>query len=118
MKKLFFIIIILACTGVGATLLQEKTIKDNIKVVLENDQLKVTEYESTPGKDVCGIGNHSHKAHLTVLITDMKAKATTTDGKTQEVDLPAGTTFWSEAETHSAINIGNKPVKVLLIEPK
>ena len=93
-------------------------IKDDIKVVFENDQLKVTEYESNSGKDVCGQGMHSHNAHLTITLTDVKAKVTTEDGQTQEAELPAGTTFWSNAETHIVINSGNKPAKVLLIEPK
>ncbi len=80
--------------------------------------MKVTEYDSNPGKDVCGLGKHSHKAHLTVVLADMKARVTTKDGKVKEATLPAGVAFWSEAETHAVINSGDKPAKVLLIVPK
>ena len=91
---------------------------DTIKVILENDKLKVTAYSSTPGKDICGKGKHTHAPHLSVLLTDAIVKLTTSDGKTQDFDLKAGTTFWSEAETHIAINNGNKPAKVYLVEVK
>jgi hypothetical protein len=91
---------------------------DTIKVILENDKLKVTEYVSTPGKDVCGKGMHSHAAHLTIFLTDAIVRQTTSDGKTQDFDLKSGTAFWSDAGTHIAINNGNKSAKVYLVEVK
>ncbi len=97
---------------------QTGVIKDTIRTVLENDKLKVVEYGSTPGKDACGKGLHSHAPHLTILLTDALIRLTTKDGKEQDFDLKAGFTFWSEADTHMAINNGNKPVKVYLIEVK
>lgn len=87
-------------------------------VILENDQLKVTEYISTPGNDVCGKGKHSHPAHLSILLTDANVKLTTADGKTQDLNLKAGTAFWSEPETHMVVNNGDKPTKVYLVELK
>jgi quercetin dioxygenase-like cupin family protein len=78
----------------------------------------VTEYVSTSGKDVCGKGKHSHVPHLTIFLTDGRVKLTTIDGKTQDFDLKAGATFWSEAETHMAINNGNETAKVYLVELK
>lgn len=92
--------------------------KDTILVILENSRLKVTEYLSTPGKDICGTGKHSHNPHLTILLTDALANLIKEDGKSELFDLKAGTTFWSEAETHTVINNGNKPAKVYLIETK
>ena len=95
-----------------------KTQQDAIKVILENDKLKVTEYTSTPGKDVCGKGKHTHAPHLSILLTDAIVTVTTPDGKTQMFDLKAGSTFWSEAETHIAINSGSKIAKAYLVELK
>ena len=92
--------------------------KDTIQVILENSRLKVTEYVSTPGKDVCGIGRHSHNPHLTILLTDALANLIMEDGKSELFYLKAGTTFWSEAETYTVINNGDKPTKVYLIETK
>src|SRR5688572_16606907 len=93
-------------------------ISDTIRVILENDKLKVTEYTSTPGKDVCGKGKHTHTPHLSILLTDAIVRETTSDGKIQDFDLNSGATFWSEAGTHIAINNGNKPVKAYIIEVK
>ena len=95
-----------------------KIVNDTSMVVLENDQLKVTEYVSNPGKDVCGLGKHSHPAHLSILLTDASVKLTSADGKIQDVKLDAGTAFWSEPETHMVVNNGDKPVKVYLVELK
>ena len=35
------------------------------KVVLENEYVRVLEFNSKPGMGVCGNGMHSHPAHLT-----------------------------------------------------
>jgi len=93
-------------------------LRDTIQLLLENDKMRVTEYVSNPGKDVCGLGEHSHNAHLTILVTDASVILTTEDGKTQNFDLKAGTALWSNSETHSAVNAGDKPIKAFLIEPK
>jgi hypothetical protein len=91
---------------------------DTIRVILENEKLIVTEYSSTPGKDICGKGEHYHNPHLSILLTDAKATLIAPDGKTQDFDMKAGTTFWSEAETHIVINGGTKPAKVYIVEMK
>src|SRR6185312_8626468 len=97
---------------------QNNTPIDTIRIILENDKIKLTEYVSTPGKDVCGKGRHTHPAHLSIFLTDAKARLIMADGKTQDFDMKAGTAFWSEAETHMVINNGNKPAKVYLVEVK
>ncbi len=88
------------------------------KLILENKKIKVTEFDSEPGYDVCGPGKHSHPAHLTVLLTDAEVTVTLPDGKTIQQKAPAGAAFWSEAETHTVVNNGNKPVKSYIIETK
>ena len=91
---------------------------DTIKVIFENDKLIVTEYDSTPGNDICGTGRHSHRPHLNILLTDASVKLTKDDGQSQIFELDAGSTFWSDAETHIAINNGKNPAKLYQIEPK
>ncbi len=93
-------------------------VSDTIRVIVENDKLKVTEYVSNPGKDVCGKGKHAHAPHLSILLTDAKITVTTPDQKTQTFDVKAGAAFWSEAETHIAINSGSKIAKAYLVEVK
>jgi hypothetical protein len=92
--------------------------KDTIQVILENNKLKVTEYSSMPGKDVCGKRKHTHAAHLSILLTDAMVRVTTPDGKIRDFDLKSGATFWSEPETHIAVNNGNMPAKVYIVEIK
>jgi hypothetical protein len=87
-------------------------------VVLENDKVKVSEYTSIPGGDVCGEGRHTHPAHLNVLLTDAKVKIMLPDGKILTQNAPAGTTFWSDAETHTVTNTGNHTIKGYIIETK
>src|SRR5882757_7316665 len=40
------------------------------KVLIDNDKIKVTEYTSQPGQEVCGQGQHTHADHTTILLTD------------------------------------------------
>ena len=118
MKQLFLFATCLLGFAIYVRSQQNNIPLDTIRLVIENDKLKVVEYASTPGKDVCGKGMHSHRPHLTVFLTDAFVNVTTTDGKTKDFDLKAGTTLWSEADTHIAVNNGSKPVKVYLIEVK
>ncbi len=117
MKQLFlFAICFFSFAVYGKS--QQNIQVDTIKVILENNKVKVTEYVSNPGKDICGKGKHTHAPHLSILLTDAKVTATTPDGKTQIFDVTAGTAFWSEAETHIAINSGSKIAKAYLVELK
>jgi hypothetical protein len=118
MKQLFLSAICFLGFAVYGKSQQNNIASDTIRVILENDKVKVTEYASTPGKDVCGKGKHSHAPHLSILLTDAKVRLTTADGKSQNFDLKAGTAFWSEAETHIAINNDNKAAKAYLVEVK
>ena len=115
MKHLFIIaIFIFAFAAHGKC----QHLQDTIRVAFENEKMKVTDYTSTPGKDICGIGKHSHPAHLTICVTDAITTVTTPDGKVQDYSLKAGTTFWSGPVTHIAINNGDKPAQVYLVELK
>jgi hypothetical protein len=118
MKQLFLFAICFFGFAVYGKSQQNIPVSDTIKVILENDKVKVTEYLSNPGKDICGKGKHTHASHLSILFTDAKATVTTPDGKTQIFDLKAGTAFWSEAETHIAINSGSKIAKAYIVELK
>ncbi len=114
MKKWLFLISFIGLTK----LVMAQSTKPAQKVVMENDKVKVTEYISKPGGDVCGEGIHSHPAHLTVLLTSAKVQVLLPDGRKLIQNAPTGTTFWSEAETHSVSNIGNTPVRAYIIEYK
>jgi beta-alanine degradation protein BauB len=89
------------------------------RVALENDKLRVLDYNSRPGMGVCGSGMHSHPAHLTVVVSGGSVRIKTPDGKMAERhDIPVGTVFWSEAETHNVENISGSNMRSLIIELK
>jgi beta-alanine degradation protein BauB len=89
------------------------------RVAFENDQVRVLEYNSRPGMGICGAGMHSHPPHLTVVVTGGSVRIRTPDGKVVEQnDIPLGTVFWSEAETHAVENISGANVRSLIIELK
>ena len=88
------------------------------KVVLDNDRLRVIEFNSRPGMGLCGEGVHSHPAHLTVVLSDAKARITLPDGKTFVGANKPGDVFWSEAETHEVENITGRQVRALIVELK
>ena len=85
------------------------------KVVLDNEQFKVVEFESQPNGNVCGIGMHHHEPHLVITLSDVSALQTMEGQKSKPVAIMAGVTHWVEEETHAAVNAGDKPIKILVI---
>jgi len=118
MRQLFLFAACLFGFAIYGKSQQNIPVPDTIKVILENNKVKVTEYVSNPGKDICGKGKHTHAPHLSILLTDAKVTVTPPEGNTQIFDLKAGAAFWSEAETHIAINSGGKIAKAYLVELK
>jgi len=95
-----------------------RTQPDAFRVVFENEKTRVVEFVSRPRTEVCGVGKHSHPAHLTVALTDAKVRVTLPDGKKIVATNKPGDVFWSEAETHVVENIGGKEMRALIIEFK
>jgi hypothetical protein len=87
------------------------------RVVLDNDKVRVLEFDSRPGMGVCGVGIHSHPAHLTVLLTPARVKVTE-NGKTVVMTGKAGDSFWSPAVTHETENVSGAEMRSLIIEIK
>jgi len=106
--------------GVGDAVAQDAVKVDprGYKVVLENDQVRVLEYVTKPRLGVCGQGMHSHPDHLTVVLTQIKAKVVLPDGKTFIVENKPGDVFFEPAGSHAVENIGGRETKLLLIELK
>ncbi len=89
------------------------------RVAFENDKLRVLEFNNRPGMGVCGDGMHSHPGHLTVILTGGSVRIRTPNGKVVEQhDIPDGTVFWSDAETHTTENVGGSRLRVLIVELK
>jgi hypothetical protein len=88
------------------------------RVLVENERVRVLEYQSRPGFGVCGQGMHAHPDHVTVSLTGGKLKVTTSEGKTVLREHPPGHVFYAPAEVHSAEIIGGAGTRTLIIELK
>lgn len=85
------------------------------KVVFENDRVRVLEVTMQPGDSS---EMHSHPDYFAYLLTDGKARFSTPSGETDEIEWPAGTPMWREAEEHATENVGDTPIRALFVEPK
>jgi len=118
-RNLLSLLPILALTESAAAQDAAKVQPQSYRVALENDKVRVLDYNSRPGMGVCGNGMHSHPAHLTVVVSGGSVHIKTPDGKTVEQhDIPVGTVFWSEAETHSVENVSGSNMRTLIVELK
>lgn len=92
--------------------------KNSSRVVLENDKVVVKEAIFMPGDRKPGM--HTHKyAHVGVPIDGGKLQFSYPDGKTETADLKPGAPGFREANvTHEAVNVGDKPVRVIEVEIK
>lgn len=88
------------------------------RVAFENERLRALEYRNRPGLGVCGIGMHSHPAHLTVVLFDGPGRLRTPDGAWKNFSAKKGNVFWSEAETHEVENLSGREAHAILIELK
>ena len=88
------------------------------KLILDNDRVRVIEFDAKPHQGVCGVGMHSHPAHLTVVLDPADVEVTLPDGKVIRQPGVKNAVFWSEAQTHSVENVGSTVSRALLIEIK
>lgn len=112
---------LLAGFGVGAEALAQDAARASPKsyrVVFENEHVRVLEYQSRPGRGVCGQGVHSHPAHLTIALTAARVRVRLADGRTIVATNEPGDVFWEEAATHTTENIGGSDVRAYIVEIK
>jgi hypothetical protein len=88
------------------------------RVVLENDKVRVLEYWSRPGLALCGQGRHYHPAHLTISLTDVKARVTLDDGRVIVAQDKPGDMFWAPAGYHVTENLGSAAARAYVVEYK
>lgn len=85
------------------------------KVEFENDQVRVLRITYGPGeKSVM----HEHPASVAVFLTDASARFTLPDGTSQDATMKAGSTQWSDADTHLPQSTNKKSFELILVELK
>jgi mannose-6-phosphate isomerase-like protein (cupin superfamily) len=105
----------MARTTEGAAPAAQKS-ETNVKVVLDNDRVRVRDVTFPPGVT----GMHTHKLpHVGVIIQGGTLVFRSPDGKTETAKLDAGGVGYRDANvTHEPTNPGKTPVRVIEVELK
>ena len=88
---------------------------DHYKTLLENDSVRVVEMNLGAGQQD---ELHSHPAETVYFISGSKVRIRLTDGNVVEAEVPDGHVMWNEAWTHQVENVGNTPVRAIIVEDK
>jgi beta-alanine degradation protein BauB len=88
---------------------------DVYEVPLENERVRVLDIRLQPGREV---PQHSHPAHVIYVVDDCKVKFSYPDGESEELELKAGQTLWSDGVTHTPENTGTSELHALNFELK
>jgi hypothetical protein len=85
-----------------------------VKVLLENDKVRVTQATFKPGD----VSRNDRKPRANYIVQGGKLERTTKDGKRTVVDRVAGTSLWLEADNDVVKNIGKTTFVVVTFTPK
>ena len=85
------------------------------RALFENDRVRLLEVRMKPG-DASEI--HAHPDVLVHVLQGGTIRWTPPSGESAEVELVAGSTFWSDAQEHSAENSGDTEFVGLFVEFK
>src|SRR5215813_6397642 len=86
-----------------------------IKVRFENDRVRVLEATLPPGtKEQV----HSHPAYVIYVLEGGRYRNHLADGKVTEGEFKTGDVIYRDPLTHAAENIGDKPMRFILVELK
>jgi beta-alanine degradation protein BauB len=105
------------CVAVGV-LAQDhaKVDPEHVKVVAENDQVRVLRYHYGPHEKSA---RHSHPNNtVDVALTKGRVRLVSSDGTSVEHSVEAGAVNLNPASTHIVENLGDTPFEGLSIEPK
>jgi quercetin dioxygenase-like cupin family protein len=87
----------------------------NVKILLDNDKVKLIEAEFAPG---AATDWHSHPNHILYALTDGKMEVTDKDKPAIVMEIKAGSAMYLQAVTHKIKNIGTATMKILVTELK
>ncbi|HEY5805246.1 MAG TPA: hypothetical protein VIT90_16280 [Lysobacter sp.] len=119
MKRLIaqaVVLVAFACMAILPAFAQDmaKTAGKNVKVLLDNEKVRVLELNMPPGGST---GVHSHGDNVVYFVTGGTATQVT-DGVTKTMTRKPGEAVWSGPVTHDTTNSGKTAVKTVVIELK
>ena len=101
--------------------MQKKESMDPMKVASnvykfldENERVRVLEVVFKP-RDIAKL--HHHPEHVVYVLKGGKLRLTS-EGKTQDMDLKAGSVVFLKEQNHEATNIGNSDIDLIVFELK
>jgi beta-alanine degradation protein BauB len=112
----FTVFSLLLCAASGAFAQDPaKTDGDKYKVILENEKVRVLEYNDKPGEKT---SQHHHPNFVLYALDTFKRKLTFPDGKKVEKEFKKGDVIWMKDQIHIGENIGATDTHVLIVELK
>jgi len=84
------------------------------KFLNENDRVRVLEVYFKP-RDVAKM--HHHPEHVVYVVKGGKLRLTS-EGKTQDMDLTAGSVIFLNEQNHEAANVGSSDIDLIVFELK
>jgi beta-alanine degradation protein BauB len=113
--SLFFGMLLTLSSTLHAQDLVKVAPKGFTKVLLDNDQVRVLQIESTPGEVT---PMHSHPNYILYAVTDGKLEVTDKDKPAKVIEFKAGDVMYFPATTHTAKNVGSNTSRMILTELK
>ncbi|MEV7457601.1 cupin domain-containing protein [Pseudarthrobacter oxydans] len=86
----------------------------NYRIAFENERVRVLEYTDEPGH---ATSEHSHPDSVMVTLTSFRRRISS-NGKSVDVELPAGVARWLPAQHHTGENTGDTETHTFFIELK
>ena len=104
-----------ATAAIWATAQDRATVVPGMKVLLDNDCVRVQYHDVAVGQKV---PMHSHPNYVVYTLKPFKARITLPDGTQRISERKAGEAYWNQALSHSVENIGSADIHNLIVELK
>ena len=115
MRHILIAAVLAAATTTGHAQDAVQTDGDKYQVILENDCVRVLDYQDSPGQKT---HQHRHPAFVLYAMSAFQRGLTLPDGKVLRRDFKPGDVMWSDAQTHIGENVGSTPTHVVIVEMK
>lgn len=91
-----------------------ETNPEHYRVAFENDRVRVLEYMDTPGHSTT---EHHHPDSVMITASAFRRRLSS-NGKSVDVELPAGVARWMPSQDHSGENVGETDTHAFFVELK
>jgi quercetin dioxygenase-like cupin family protein len=107
--------VVVSTMGVRAIAQDRAAVVPGMKVLLENDCVRVQYHDVAVGETV---PMHSHPNYVVYTLQAFRARIRLKDGTERISERKAGEAYWNPPITHSVENLGTTPIHNLIVELK